>query len=181
DRVLERDELEHIGYIPEQPAVNAVAPSLSAAQNLAARHARKLPWLPRWDESMKRDREALKRFDVRPADPEATMQNFSGGNLQKLVLCRWRGGELGAVVACFATRGLDVVTSAAVLEHLRERAAQGAAVVLISEDLDLLIASPHRVVVLFDGRIVSEHAPDESERKSIGLSMVAGSAAREVA
>ncbi len=102
-------------------------------------------------------RRALRRFDVRPAEPEVRASSLSGGNQQRLVLARELGRErLRAIVAANPSRGLDVTATRGVHARLRAAAAAGAGVLLVSTDLDEVAALAERVVVLYRGRL---HGP----------------------
>jgi ABC-type uncharacterized transport system ATPase subunit len=104
----------------------------------------------------------LARADVRPPDGRVVAATLSGGNQQKVVVAREldRAG-LALVVAAYPTRGVDLGAAARIHERLREVAAAGAGVVVLSADLDELAALCHRVLVMFGGRIVGELASAE--------------------
>ncbi len=89
---------------------------------------------------------------------------LSGGNQQKIVIARalWRKPAL--LVAVSPTRGLDVAATAYVHARLRERQAEGGAIVLISTELDEVIALSTRIAVLYEGRIVGIVPPDTPAR-----------------
>jgi simple sugar transport system ATP-binding protein len=84
------------------------------------------------------------------------MGSLSGGNQQKLVLGRELAGEPRVVIAAQPTRGVDVKGSAYIREQLLALRGAGAAVVLVSEELDELAALSDRIVVLADGRVTGE-------------------------
>ena len=88
----------------------------------------------------------IRRYDVKAPGPDTPARNLSGGNLQKLVLGREFEGDPRVLIAAQPTRGLDVGAIETVHGYLRDAAANGVAVLLISEDLDELRASrrPHR-------------------------------------
>jgi general nucleoside transport system ATP-binding protein len=143
-----------LGYIPAEPLRNAVAPLLPLAVNLALRSLRGLPFVVDRAALARRAQVLLERFAVRPADPSAAAGTLSGGNLQKLVAARELSHRPAAVVACYPTMGLDVTASAQVYDTLFGLASQGTAVLWISEDLDDLLQYAHRIVVMFEGRVV---------------------------
>lgn len=118
----------------------------------------------------------MARFDVRAASPEVAFSALSGGNQQKAVLAREiMLPNLSFLLAAQPTRGLDVGAVAAVYGHIRTACAHGAAVLLISSELDELIAVADRIVVLYRGRIMGNCAAEASERERIGA-MMAGHA-----
>ena len=143
-----------VGYIPERPLANAVAPELSVGVILAFRRIASLPFVPRAADLDEAAAALIARFGIRPADPRAQAQWLSGGNLQKLVVARELAGTPAVVVACYPTMGLDVTASAQVHEALFGLARQGSAVLWICEDLDDLMRHAHRIAVMLQGRIV---------------------------
>lgn len=117
-------------------------------------------------------RELMTRFDVRAADPGVPFSTLSGGNQQKAVLARELTlPNLAFLAAAQPTRGLDVGAVAAVYGHIRAACGLGAAALLISSELDELIAVADRIVVLYRGRIMGTCAADPSERERIGAMM----------
>jgi len=117
--------------------------------------------------------ELLRRYDVRSSGPEQEARKLSGGNLQKVVIGREFSGEPRVLVAASPTRGLDVAAIENVHKHLADAASRGVAVLLISEDLDEILALHDRIVVMYEGRLVEvgEHETIEE----IGL-LMAGAA-----
>ena len=123
------------------------------------------------------DRAAVARFadariaelDIRPATRGALVRSLSGGNQQKVVIGRELSRpHLAAVLACQPTRGVDLGAVARIHEQLRAAASAGAGVLVISADLDELLALCHRVVVLLRGRVVGE-APAPGEGTTTAL------------
>jgi len=104
-------------------------------------------------------RDRIAELDVRPADPDAIVRSLSGGNQQKVVVGRELSRPaLTAVVASQPTRGVDLGAVARIHDQLRAAALRGAGVLVISADLDELLALCHRVIVLLRGKIVGERA-----------------------
>jgi simple sugar transport system ATP-binding protein len=146
--------LPRVGYIPEQPLRNAVAPELSLAVNLLLSRIATLPFFPARAAWQHEAGEMLKVHDVRPADPALPARALSGGNLQKLVVARELADQPPLIVACYPTMGLDVAATAQIYRALFDCARAGSAVLWVSEDLDDMLAHAHRIAVMFDGRIV---------------------------
>jgi len=160
-----------VAFIPEQPFVNGCAPRLSLLANLEALEAGRMSWLPGWAEKRARASALLSRFDVRPPALDRAAGDLSGGNLQKLVAARElsRGAKL--VVACYPTMGLDFAATAALVAHLVAAAAAGAAVVWISEDLDVLLAHAHRIAVMHRGHLREPVPVAHASRHQLGAWM----------
>ena len=118
----------------------------------------------------------VERFGVsvgRVEDPVATL---SGGNLQRLLLGRELSGEPSVLLAAQPTRGLDVQGIAAIQDQIVAQRARGVGVLLISEDLDELMALSDRLAVMFEGEIVAVLDPTRATRGEVGAAM-AGQAA----
>lgn len=155
----------HVGFVPEDRLADAVVPSLSLTENFAlaglADRRGRMPWSMLAAETGR----ALVEDDVRAAGPAARCATLSGGNQQKFVVARERRFATTAFVAENPTRGLDVRASATVLAALRQAAADGAAVVVSSSDLDEVLALTRRVVVCFAGAVTEVDSPaDPTDR-----------------
>ncbi len=120
--------------------------------------------------------ELIARFRIK-ARPEDRVGTLSGGNIQKVLLARVLAREPRAIVIAQPTRGLDVGASEYVRGEILARRAAGAAILLVSEDLDELLTLSDRVVVLYEGRVVGEMPSEKADPERLGLLM----AGREVA
>ena len=114
----------------------------------------------------------MKAFDVRAASPDVAFSGLSGGNQQKAVLARELTLDpLVALVAAQPTRGLDVSAVEAVYRQIRAAARRGVGVLLVSSELDELIAVADRIAVMYRGRLVGERPARPGERQVIGALM----------
>jgi ABC-type uncharacterized transport system ATPase subunit len=146
-----------LAYIPDERAAGVV-PSLSVASNASLlrlsergfRHA----GLRRPRAEMRYGAEICGRFGGRPPVPGMRASGLSGGNQQKLLLGRELDRDPAVIVAHSPTQGLDIAATAAIHNALIQAATRGAAIVVISADLDELIAVADRIVVLSAGKIV---------------------------
>jgi len=127
-------------------------------------------WL-NWNKMEKQTNEIIKKNDILGAKPQTKSRLLSGGNAQKLVLARELTSNSKVLVAHSPTRGLDVRACAAVHEGLRNAANNGAAVLMISEDLDEVLSVSDRIGVINNGSIVGEYRPPV-DRLLIGKLMV---------
>ncbi|MCF4097455.1 ABC transporter ATP-binding protein [Maritalea mediterranea] len=112
----------------------------------------------------------IEMFDIRPRNPRLKTANFSGGNQQKIVLAREMDRDLDVLIVGQPTRGVDIGAIEFIHKHIIELRDKGIAVLLVSVELDEIRALSDRVLVMFDGEIVTELSPDASERE-FGLSM----------
>ena len=172
-----------VAHLPEDRQLRGLCPALSVEENLALGHHAQPPYAAgaRIDRQGRRDaaRRLIASFDIRPADPAARAGDLSGGNQQKLVAARELAGgpPPRLLVAVHPTRGLDPGAARRVQDALDEARAHGAAVVLISLDLDELRALSDRILVLYEGRIAGETRADATD-EDLGRLMLGGAAAR---
>jgi general nucleoside transport system ATP-binding protein len=117
--------------------------------------------------------------DVQPASRAARLRDLSGGNQQKLLIARELAMNPTVMIAVHPTRGVDVGASEAIHAAFRSLREQGAATLLISEDLDELFELCDRIAVLYDGAIQGIVPADRDRLDEIGL-MMAGGAAEHV-
>jgi general nucleoside transport system ATP-binding protein len=130
--------------------------------------------------AMQFTRGLLERFKVARATPATITRLLSGGQLQRFLLAREMALDPKVIVAVHPTRGLDVSATTAVQEWLVKARDTGAAILLISEDLDEVLQLSDRIAVIYEGRIVSTLSSAEADRERIGLMMV-GSSQSELA
>ncbi len=166
-----------IAHVPEDRLGTGVAPSLTVASNVVLKSYRgrahsRGPFLRRGSIRRKAD-ELIRIYDVRGSATTVARQ-LSGGNLQKVVLGREFAGDPKVLVAASPTRGLDVAAIETVHGHLRDAAGAGMAILLISEDLDEILALADRIVVMYEGAIVGEVDPKAATVNEIGLLMAGG-------
>jgi ribose transport system ATP-binding protein len=105
-----------------------------------------------------RARELVRRFGIRPGDPEVAADTLSGGNQQKVVLARWFGVGRRVVVLEEPTMGVDVGAKADIYALLKEAGEQGTAAIVVSTDVEEVAAICHRALVFGRGRVTAELA-----------------------
>ncbi|MDH3212010.1 MAG: ABC transporter ATP-binding protein [Myxococcales bacterium] len=120
-------------------------------------------------------RAAAERFGIVPADPDAPIASLSGGNAQKLAVARELDGDPSVLVAVNPTRGLDVGSARFVHDELLARRRSGGAVLLISTDLDEVLALSDRITALVRGALAA--VPPGSDRAAIGAILLGEAAA----
>ena len=98
----------------------------------------------------------IRKYNIKTAGRDAVTKSLSGGNLQKVMLARELAGEPSLIIASQPTRGLDVGAMEYIHQRLLQERERGAGILLISEDLDEIMALSDRIVVLFEGKIMGE-------------------------
>jgi simple sugar transport system ATP-binding protein len=169
-----------VAHVPEDRLHTGVAPSLPISSNVVLKSYRgggvthgpllRLRAIRRYAA------ELIHRYDVRGGGPEVPARQLSGGNLQKVVLAREFEGSPRVLVVASPTRGLDVAAIETVHRYLRDAAEGYVGVLLISEDLDEILALADRVAVIYEGEIVGERDARSATVEELGLLMAGGSA-----
>ncbi|WP_428267592.1 ABC transporter ATP-binding protein [Haliangium sp.] len=163
-----------VGYIPADRKQTGVAGDLSVADNLLLRRYRR-DFVRRGLLTRARARawatELIHTYDIQCDGPDARAADLSGGNLQKVIVARELASEPGLLVAAYPFRGLDIGAARGVRERLHAAREGGAAVILISEDLDPLFALADHIGVLFRGRLVALAEREALTREQVGLWM----------
>ncbi len=168
-----------LSSIPADRLQVGLIPSFTLTENLALHPALRAECVSRfgfdWNKAKARTRELMEKFDVRaPGNNEGVAAaQLSGGNQQKLVIARALSFPHTVVIASDPTRGLDVAATRFVHDQLRQAAAEGAGVLLLSTDLDEILALAHRIGVLYEGQLLpgEELLPQGTSREAIGALM----------
>ncbi|HEX5748604.1 MAG TPA: ABC transporter ATP-binding protein [Archangium sp.] len=165
-----------VGHVPEDRLWRAVVKAMTVEENVALGRQTQAPFARglQVDFAGRRERTAalLKAYDVRPPDPEVPLQALSGGNQQKVVVARELDAGPKLLVVVQPTRGLDIGAVAQVQAKLREARDKGAGVVLVSLDLEEVLALADRVYVFFEGRITGTFTRPEFDEREIGRRML---------
>jgi general nucleoside transport system ATP-binding protein len=166
-----------VGHIPEDRQRRGLVLDFTLTENLALHDYREEPdsrfgWLfPR--RMVARALRLLREFDVRGGTPQTRAAALSGGNQQKLVIAREVARDPRVLIAAQPTRGLDVGAIEYVHRRLVEARDKGKAVLLVSLELDEILSLADRILVIYEGRIVGEYAPDVTEEE-LGVAMTGG-------
>ncbi|MFO1062127.1 MAG: ABC transporter ATP-binding protein [Dongiaceae bacterium] len=168
-----------VGRIPEDRHADGLVVDMSVAENLILERYRAPPFgrfgLRDRGAAARHARAVIERFDVRCPGPDATTRLLSGGNMQKLILGRVLTQQPGLILACQPTRGLDVGAVAYVHQQLLAARAEGCGVLLISDDLDEILALSDRVAVIHRGRLSPPEPREAVTLRRLGLLMAGAS------
>jgi ABC-type uncharacterized transport system ATPase subunit len=167
-----------VAHVPEDRLGTGVAPSLTLASNVVLKSYREdeLSAGPLLRVGKIRDRALalIRRYAVHASSPDVPARQLSGGNLQKVVLGREFHGHPRALVVASPTRGLDVGAIETVHRYLLGASADGVAILLISEDLDEILALADRIAVMYEGEIVGVVETAGASVEELGLMMAGG-------
>ncbi len=169
------DVSEHLAHIPEDRAAFGSVPNLSVAENLILKSFRRSPIASGLSIDAAAVRENAERlvteFKIATPTIETPARMLSGGNLQRLILAREISTHPKLMIAVHPTRGLDVGATEGVHKLLIQQRDAGAAILLISEDLDELLALTDRIAVIYEGQIVGGMPSENADIEKIGLMM----------
>tara|TARA_R110002051_G_scaffold136488_2_gene209122 strand:+ start:949 stop:2484 length:1536 start_codon:yes stop_codon:yes gene_type:complete len=122
----------------------------------------------------------MERFDVRPPDPKLPAKSFSGGNQQKIVLAREMEHNPDLLLIGQPTRGVDIGAIEFIHQQIVALRDQGKAILLVSVELEEILSLSDRIAVMFDGKMMGERLPADTDEKELGL-MMAGMTKGEAA
>ncbi len=169
-----------VAHIPEDRGKHGVVGAYSIADNVVLNRYHHRPFSRRFI----RDRQAIaseaetlvERFDVRTPGVDVPIQNLSGGNQQKVIVARELSGQPGAILVAQPTRGLDIGSIEFIHNQIIALRDEGAAVLLVSAELDEILSLSDRIGVLYRGRLVGVFDTAETSREQLGYLMATGAA-----
>ena len=173
-----REEMRRhrMSLLPEEPLKNACVGGMSVADNIAFREFDHAPfasggwWLNR--AAFREDAERkIARYRIKTRTPDTPISALSGGNVQRAVLARELGGDVEVLIAANPCFGLDFAAVAQIHAEIMAARNRGAAVLLVSEDLDELLELSDRLMVMFHGQLVYEARASEADLTEIGRHM----------
>ncbi|MGH1355751.1 MAG: ABC transporter ATP-binding protein [Thalassovita sp.] len=164
-----------IAHVPEDRQSEGLIMDFHAWENVALGYHND----PAYNRGLLMDNAALRsdtaakmeKFDVRPQDPWLAAKNFSGGNQQKIVVAREIEREPALLLVGQPTRGVDIGAIEFIHNQIIALRDQGAAILLVSVELDEILSLSDRIAVMFDGRIMGERMPDQTDAGELGLLM----------
>ncbi len=173
-----------VAHVPEDRQKSGLVLSFSVTENMILDSYYHPPFshgvVMDWDEARKQAVELVEQYDVRTPSIDVDLSTLSGGNQQKVIAAREFNREVQLVVASQPTRGIDVGSIEYIHSRIVEERDKGVAVLIVSSELDEVMALSDRVLVMFEGRIVGEFDPETTTTAEIGLYML-GSGGEEPA
>ncbi len=165
-----------IACLPEEPLRNACVADMSVAENIALRSFDQPPSSPdgiRLRRSPMREtaRKLIEAYKVKTPGPDAAIRGLSGGNVQRAVLARELSSEGDLLIVANPCFGLDFAAVAEIRARIVQARNRGAAVLLVSEDLDEILQLSDRIVVMFDGRLALQTDAASADVGAIGRAM----------
>lgn len=168
-----------VGHIPEDRSKHGLVASYPITDNLVLNRYSRPPFSRRLVMNRRalaaHARELVARFDVRTPGVDVPVATLSGGNQQKLVVARELAGRLRLLLVAQPTRGLDVGSIEFIHRQLIARRDEGTAILLVSAELDEILALSDRIGVLYRGRLAAVLDRADATRERLGLLMAGGS------
>ena len=164
-----------LSYIPEERMRDGMIKDFTVAENLILREHHKQPF-SNWGflnlKAVERhSSELINNYQIKTPSQETLAKSLSGGNIQKVVVARELSRDPRVIVASQPTRGLDVGAMEYVHSRLLEERLDGTAILLISEDLDEILALADRIAVIYEGQIMGIVPREEATPEKLGLLM----------
>jgi general nucleoside transport system ATP-binding protein len=162
------------GYVADDPLTFSLVGALSVRENFALGSGKKYHnrFAIDWAKLESEMKAAFARFRLPMPPLGVRASNLSGGNLQRLVLARELSRNPNLIILQYPSRGLDVQGTAAIRDVLLDLKSKGAAILVVSEELDELFGLSDRIVVINASRLVAEFGPDQYQSEAIGTWMV---------
>lgn len=167
-----------LSYIPEERTVHGTIGTFSVAENVILQKHSSTRFMrgPFMNFGAISDfaEELIGKFGIRPERQETLVRNLSGGNAQKVMVARELSHEPAAMVVERPTHGVDVGATEFIRDLMVQKRSDGVAILLISEDLDELMALADRIAVIYEGNIIDIVDRDEAQADRLGLLMAGG-------
>jgi simple sugar transport system ATP-binding protein len=167
--------LAGVSHIPEDREKHGLVTSYSIADNLVLNRFDQAPfakgWIRNLEEVANNGEVLVEKFDIRAPNADLSAGSLSGGNKQKVVVARELSQQLDVVVAAQPTRGVDVGSIEFIHKQLIAARDAGAAVLLVSAELDEILSLADRIAVISNGKIVAIFSSQEADRNTIGRLM----------
>lgn len=169
-----------VGHVPEDRGKHGLVGAYSITDNLVLNRYHRRRFSRRWVMNrsvMRRHAQQLvAEFDVRTPSTEVDAGTLSGGNQQKIVMARELSGDIRLLLVAQPTRGLDVGSIEFIHRQIVARRDAGVAVLLVSAELDEVLALSDRVGVLYRGTLAAVMDRADTDRDTVGLLMASGTA-----
>jgi simple sugar transport system ATP-binding protein len=164
-----------VSYIPEERNRDGMIAEFTVAENLILREHGKSPYARRgflqFQNIARASRDLVRSFSVKTPSLETPIKNLSGGNIQKVILARELRRQPPVLIAAQPTRGLDIGATEFVRQRIMAQRQEGTATLLISEDLDEILALSDRIAVMYEGKIMKIVKRDDVTVAQLGLMM----------
>ena len=164
-----------VAHVPEDRQRSGLVLKFNVVENIVLDSYHAAPFSAgirmNWDVARETAQRLVDEYDVRTPNVDVQLANLSGGNQQKVIVAREFGRDVKLVIASQPTRGLDVGSIEYIHERIVQERDRGSAILIVSTELDEVLALSDRILVMFSGRIVGETTPETTTPADLGLYM----------
>ena len=164
-----------VAHVPEDRQRMGLVTEFNASENLIFGYHHRQPFsklsFMMGKNIFNHSKKVMRDYDVRPQSPFLLTSNFSGGNQQKIILSRELNKDPKVLLVGQPTRGVDIGAIEFIHQRIVDMRDKGAAVLLVSVELDEILSLADRIVVMFDGELVGERVNENVTDREIGLLM----------
>jgi simple sugar transport system ATP-binding protein len=164
-----------VAHVPEDRQRDGLVLSFDLVENLVLDSYYDRPYsrgvVMDWEEARRHADELIGQYDIRTPSATVTAGSLSGGNQQKLIVAREFSRDVKLVIASQPTRGIDVGSIEYIHQRIVEERDEGAAILIVSSELDEVLALSDRILVIYRGKLVAEVAGSEATATDLGLYM----------
>jgi simple sugar transport system ATP-binding protein len=168
-----------VAHVPEDRQRSGLVLQFTVAENMVLDSYHAKPFsrglVMDWEATREAAEQLVEQFDVRTPSIEVPLSNLSGGNQQKVIVAREFSRDVKLAIASQPTRGLDVGSIEYIHEQIVAQRDRGAGILIVSTELDEVMALSDRILVMYRGRIVAELDPKQTTTADIGLYMAGAS------
>ncbi|MDX2160040.1 MAG: ABC transporter ATP-binding protein [bacterium] len=165
-----------LAYIPEERMIDGVVRDFTVAENFVLHDHTRKPFAQggvflNFRAIAAAARTAIRDYEIKTPGTDTPIKRLSGGNIQKVILARELARRPQVLIAAQPTRGVDIGATEYIHHRLLDERAKGTAILLISEDLDEILALSDRILVMYEGRIVGQMPRDGVDVRHLGALM----------
>jgi len=164
-----------MGHVPEDRQRQGLVTGMTITENLVLTRYHDSEFCDhlkmKWPRAKEKAKELVKSYDIRISDPNQLVSTLSGGNQQKVIVARELSRKVQLVVAAQPTRGIDVGSIEYIHEQLVKERDSGTAILIVSTELDEVMALSDRVLVIYRGKLVADLDPKKISNMEVGLYM----------
>ena len=164
-----------IAHVPEDRQRMGLVTDFNASENIIFGYHHKAPFsnasIMMGSDILNHSRKIMQEYDVRPVSPYLKTSNFSGGNQQKIILSRELNKDPKVLLVGQPTRGVDIGAIEFIHQRIIDMRDKGAAILLVSVELEEILSLSDRIVVMFDGSLVGEKINQNVTDREVGLLM----------
>ena len=164
-----------MGHVPEDRQRQGLVTGMTITENLVLTRYHDSEFCSgfkmKWSKAKEKAKELVQSYDIRTSDPDQLASTLSGGNQQKVIVARELSRDIRLVLAAQPTRGIDVGSIEYIHEQIVKERDSGTAILIVSTELDEVMALSDRILVMYRGKVVADLDPKKASHMDVGLYM----------